>query len=226
MATPPDYREEVDVASIDPLFFERQRSRYASRSVAYVILLNGVAALILLASLINLAPEIENADRLVDAMLIFGAGASAAFASTFFAYLRRTVRLQAPERIPLRNSLWWLSLVAAIGGAALFLIGLNIAGRATVAPVLESTAPADKSSLTGAKEEKKDQGRLRAKGDKPTKGAEKERADKAKEGADKQSEKSGREDAGKNSATVSQPVPSQSTRSKRAAYYSVRGSTS
>ena len=28
-AAPPDYREEVDIVRIDPLFLERQRSRYA-----------------------------------------------------------------------------------------------------------------------------------------------------------------------------------------------------
>jgi hypothetical protein len=45
-------------------------------------------------------------------MLVFGSGAAAALSSTFFAYLRRTVRLQAPERVPLRNLLWWLSVLA------------------------------------------------------------------------------------------------------------------
>jgi hypothetical protein len=32
---PPDYREEVDIVRIDPLFLERQRNRYASRGVVF-----------------------------------------------------------------------------------------------------------------------------------------------------------------------------------------------
>ena len=41
---PPDYREEVDIVRIDPLFLERQRNRYASRAVAFLVILNGIAA--------------------------------------------------------------------------------------------------------------------------------------------------------------------------------------
>ena len=37
---PPDFREEVDIA-IDPLFLERQRNRYASRAVAFLVILIG-----------------------------------------------------------------------------------------------------------------------------------------------------------------------------------------
>jgi hypothetical protein len=40
---PPDYREEVDIVRIDPLFLERQRNRYASRAVAFLVILNGIA---------------------------------------------------------------------------------------------------------------------------------------------------------------------------------------
>jgi hypothetical protein len=40
--------EEVDIVSVDPRFVERQRNRYASRGVALVVLLNGVAAIVLL----------------------------------------------------------------------------------------------------------------------------------------------------------------------------------
>jgi hypothetical protein len=198
---PPDHREEVDVLSIDPLFFERQRSRYASRSVAYLILLNGIAALVLLASLTNLAPGVENANRVVDAMLVFGAGAAVALASTFFAYLRRTVRLQAPERVPLRTGLWWLSLLAAIAGAACFLVGLNMAGRA-VTPGVESLAPAGKSGVKG---EKGDKGDLRAKDEKRGKGKNGEKGEKAEKRDD---EKGGPRAKGKKADTESQAVPS------------------
>jgi hypothetical protein len=43
-----EIREEVDIVSVDPRFVERQRNRYASRGVALVVLLNGVAAIVLL----------------------------------------------------------------------------------------------------------------------------------------------------------------------------------
>ena len=43
-----DIREEVDIVRIDPLFVERQRNKYASRGVALIVLLNGVAAIVLL----------------------------------------------------------------------------------------------------------------------------------------------------------------------------------
>jgi hypothetical protein len=132
MSIPPvDHGEGFD-DPIDPLFLERQRRRYASRAIAYLVLLNGVAALIMLASLPQLAGQVSKPIRIVDAMLVFGVGAAIALGSTFFAYVRRTVRLQAPERVPLRVTLWWLSVLAALAAAAFFLIGLNMAGRAVL----------------------------------------------------------------------------------------------
>ena len=38
----PDFREEIDIVRIDPLFLERQRNRYASRAVAFLVILNGI----------------------------------------------------------------------------------------------------------------------------------------------------------------------------------------
>jgi hypothetical protein len=139
-----EIREEVDVVKIDPLFLERQRNRYASRGITVLILLNGIAALILLASFVHLAPQIEHANKVMHAMLVFGSGALAGLACIFLAYLRRTIRIQAPERVPLRTVLWWLSVIAAVGGAACFIVGLNMTGRA-VAPELASRAVLAKS---------------------------------------------------------------------------------
>jgi hypothetical protein len=113
MAEEVDIREEVDIVRIDPLFLERQRNRYASRAVAFLVILNGVAALLLLANFLRLHPSIENAPKVADAMVGFGAGVAAALASMFFAYLRRTIRMEAPERAPLRPVGWWLALLAA-----------------------------------------------------------------------------------------------------------------
>ena len=176
----PDILEKVDLVTIDPLVLERQTSRYVSRGIAYLIFLNGIAALILLASLSRLAPQVEQAHRVVDAMLVFGTGATAALASTFFAYLRRTIRLQAPERVLLRTLLWWLSVVTVVGGTACFLVGLSMAGTA-VTPELERKAtlartppraepgppgPAGSPGLKGDKGEKGDKGDVGEKGEK------------------------------------------------------------
>ena len=48
-----DIKEQVDIVRVDPLFLERQRNRYASRGVALVVLLNGAAAIVLLALLLK-----------------------------------------------------------------------------------------------------------------------------------------------------------------------------
>jgi hypothetical protein len=135
----PDFREELDVNAIDPLALERQRARYANRGITFLALLNGVAALILLASLTQLSTQVEDASKVVGAMLVFGSGALAALGSTFFAYVRRLPRMQASDRVPVKSGLWWLSLLGVIAGATCFLIGLNMAGRA-VTPELETKA--------------------------------------------------------------------------------------
>ena len=158
MSIPPvDHREGFE-DSIDPLLLERQRRRYASRAIAYLVLLNGVAALIMLASLPQLAGQVSKPIRIVDAMLVFGAGAAIALGSTFFTYVRRTVRLQTPERVPLRVTLWWLSVLAAIVAAAFFLIGLNMAGRAALQ---ERPGISSGAKVKGDKQRKHDSRRKR-----------------------------------------------------------------
>jgi hypothetical protein len=163
---PPDYREEVDIVRIDPLFLERQRNRYASRAVAFLVLVNGVAALVLLANLLRLNPKIENAPTVADAMVVFGAGVAAALASMFFAYLRRTLLLRAPHRAPAVPFGWWLSLAAAIASAACFVVGLRMVGGA-VAPALVTAATISKAPAKGEQglEDKKAQGPNQKKGD-------------------------------------------------------------
>jgi hypothetical protein len=135
----PDFREEIDVVAIDPLAFGRQRARYANRGITFLALLNGAAALILLASLTQLSTQVEDASKVVGAMLVFGSGALAALGSIFFAYVRRLPRMQASDRVPVRSGLWWLSLLGVIAGATCFLVGLNMAGRA-VSPELDTMA--------------------------------------------------------------------------------------
>ncbi len=159
---PPQFREELDIIATDPLALERQRARYANRGITFLALLNGVAALILLASLTQLSTQVEDASKVVGAMLVFGSGALASLGSTFFAYLRRMARMQAPDRIPVKSGLWWLSLLGVIAGATCFLIGLNMAGRA-VTPELETKATlSSEPSQTTVRQRKADKAFIRS----------------------------------------------------------------
>ena len=170
---PPDYREEVDIVRIDPLFLERQRNRYASRGVAFLVILNGVAALLLLGNFVRLSPQIENAPKVADAMVVFGAGVAAALASMFFAYLRRTVLLRAPDRAPSIPFGWWLAVLASVVSAGCFVGGLQMVGTAVV-PTLVSSANV---SQKPAKDEKGPQGLKGDRGEPGSKGEKKARLD-------------------------------------------------
>ena len=72
-------------------------------------------------------------------MVLFGAGVAAALASMFFAYLRRTIVLRAPERAPSIPFGRWFAVLAAIASAVCFVVGLRMVGVA-VAPKLVSSA--------------------------------------------------------------------------------------
>jgi Collagen triple helix repeat (20 copies) len=148
MAEVVDIREEADIVRIDTLFLEKQRNRYASRAVAFLVILNGIAALLLLANFLRLHPSIENAPKVADAMVVFGTGVVAALATLFFAYLRLTIRIEAPERAPLRPVVWWLAMLAAVASAVCFVAGLRMVGTA-VAPTLVSSAELAKTPLRG-----------------------------------------------------------------------------
>jgi hypothetical protein len=146
-----EVREEVDLVSIDPLFIERQRNRYASRAVAYVVWLNGLAAIGVLIGLMHATLSADQAKRVADAMLVFGAGSIAGLASAFFAYVGRIIRLERPALIGWRRPMRWLAILAAIAGAVCFLGGLNMVRVAAVkeAPAASTTAaPQSGSSAT------------------------------------------------------------------------------
>ena len=141
-----DVREEIGVVSITPASLEAQRNRYASRGVALIVLLNGLAAIVLLIVLGFGSHNPDSADRYGEAMLVFGAGVTAALASSFFAYLSRTFRLEGPPRDSWRLPLRWLAIIAAMVGVACFLSGLNmarVAGKKALvgAPKAETTQP-------------------------------------------------------------------------------------
>ena len=136
-----EVREEVDVVSFDPLFIERQRNRYASRAVAYVVWLNGLAAIALLIGLAHASLPADEVKRFADAMLVFGAGSICGLVSAFFAYISRTFRLERPTLIGWRRPLRWLAILAAIAGAVCFVGALNMARVAVFAKETAATSP-------------------------------------------------------------------------------------
>jgi hypothetical protein len=122
MTMPPD---RLDVVRVDPFFTERQRNQYASRGVAFVVLLNGAAAMVLLAILAQPLPSTEGLKAIADAMLVFSIGAVLGLTSALLAYVNRTIRLDQPDRT-WRRPLRWLAVAAAVAGAACFLVGMNM----------------------------------------------------------------------------------------------------
>jgi hypothetical protein len=164
MTMPPGFRgqvdinEEIDVVRVDPLFVERQRDRYASRGVAYIVLLNGLAAIALLIGLVHGTLSSESAKSFADAMMVFGIGALAGLASALFAYLRRTVSIDLPGQVTERRVFGWLAVATAIIGAGCFVGALNMARMAvesekvektpSAAPALPTPSPARPSAET------------------------------------------------------------------------------
>jgi hypothetical protein len=142
----PVERKEVDIVSVDPLFIERQRNRYdryASRAIAYVVWLNGLAAIGLLIGLAAHAGlPADAAHRISRGIMVFGLGSVAGLASAFFGYIGRTLRLEYPGLISWRIP--WLAIAAAVIGVICFLAGLNMARHGAVAsagtPQTESPA--------------------------------------------------------------------------------------
>ena len=147
-----DIREEVDIVTVDPLFLERERNRYAHRGVAMIVMLNGIASIALLVTLATAATQrAGSAAEFGEAMIVFGAGAAAGLASAFFAYLSRTWRLErgggGAWRLPLR----WLAVLAAITGAVCFVMGMNMAryaGEDAAKPASTVQKPADQGSAS------------------------------------------------------------------------------
>ena len=140
MTMPPD---RLDVVRVDPFFTERQRNQYASRGVAFVVLLNGAAAMVLLAILAQPLPSTEGLKAIADAMLVFSIGAVLGLTSALLAYVNRTIRLDQPDRT-WRRPLRWLAVAAAVAGAASFLVGMNMA-RLAVLP--QSSTSSHKETL-------------------------------------------------------------------------------
>jgi hypothetical protein len=115
---------------LDRVFLERERNRFAARALSFLILLNGGAALVMLAVLAR-APEASVDSKLYAALMFFSGGAIAALLSSFLAYINRTVSMDAAERVGLRRVLLLLALASVIGSGAAFLTGMNMVGAAS-----------------------------------------------------------------------------------------------
>ena len=122
---------------------DAQPDRFAGPALVCVVLLNGVAALLLLAAFGFGLQDNQNS-KLVSAMLIFGSGAVAALLSAFIAYYNRIIHIEAPEFLRLRYILRIVAMLAVLASGACFLVGLNLAGTANIR---SSTHP--KSKLQG-----------------------------------------------------------------------------
>ena len=113
---------------LDRVFIERERNRFASRALSSLVLLNGAAALVLLA-ILGRAPEGSVDSKISAALMFFSGGAMAALFSAFIAYINRTLSLDARERPALRRILLILALASVIGSGAAFLTGMNMPTR-------------------------------------------------------------------------------------------------
>lgn len=122
-------RQETEPA-LDRAFIERERNRFAGRALSLLVLLNGAAALILLAVMAK-APESTLDPKLAAATMFFSGGAVAALLSSFLAYVNRTMRMESPGRRNFRRVLRGLAIAAVIGSGAAFLIGMNMVGTAS-----------------------------------------------------------------------------------------------
>lgn len=125
---PPTNYPQVD--PLDRPFIESERNRLASRALASLVLLNGAAALVLLIVCAQ-AKDSTVLSKVPSAMLFFSAGALAGLLSAFFAYINRTIKMEAPERAPLRSALRVLALLAVIGSGAAFMTGMNMVASAS-----------------------------------------------------------------------------------------------
>jgi hypothetical protein len=130
--TPPPSPPDLADLRAERDFVERERNRFAGRSLSFLVVLNGAAALILL-TIIAQAGESTVDGKVATAMLFFSSGAIAALLSAFLAYINRTVRMRQSERREnLRAALRGLAIAGVIGSATAFLVGMNMVATSAV----------------------------------------------------------------------------------------------
>jgi hypothetical protein len=114
------------------MFMDGQQDRIAGHGLGYLILLNGVAAIVMVGAFVY-GFQISAEPKLAAAMLVFGVGAVAALLSSFIAYLNRIVRAEMPDKPKLPSALRLMAIAAVIVSGAAFLSGLSMVGTTSTA---------------------------------------------------------------------------------------------
>ena len=114
------------------MFMDGHQDRIAGRGLGYLILLNGVAAIVMVGAFVY-GFQISAEPKLAAAMLVFGVGAVAALLSSFIAYLNRIVRAEMPDKPKLPSALRLVAIAAVIVSGAAFLSGLSMVGTTSTA---------------------------------------------------------------------------------------------
>ena len=130
MTTLPPVPSQPSEPQLERSFIERERNRFAGRALSLLVLLNGVAALVLLTILAR-APESTADPKIAAAMMFFSGGAVAALLSSFLAYVNRTVRMESSSRANFRRMLRALAIASVLGSGAAFLTGMNMVAAAS-----------------------------------------------------------------------------------------------
>jgi hypothetical protein len=113
-------------------FMKAHQDHIAGRGLSYLILLNGIAAIVIVAAFV-FGFQISAEPKLAAAMVVFGTGAIAGLVSSFIAYLNRIVRAEMPSRPRLPNLLRMIGIIAVIVSGAAFLSGLSMVGTTSTA---------------------------------------------------------------------------------------------
>ena len=163
MTTGPQEQEEI---GRDRIFIEGHQDRIAGRGLSYMILLNGVAAIVMVGAFVY-GFQTSAEPKLAAAMLVFGVGAIAALLSSFIAYLNRIVRTEMPDRPSLPGALRLVAIAAVIVSGIAFLSGLSMVGSTSTAKSSSQpkTRLQDKSLSQGKASANKDASRIQPSGD-------------------------------------------------------------
>jgi hypothetical protein len=163
MTTGPQEQEEI---GHDRIFIEGHQDRIAGRGLSYMILLNGVAAIVMVGAFVY-GFQTSAEPKLAAAMLVFGVGAIGALLSSFIAYLNRIVRTEMPDRPSLPGALRLVAIAAVIVSGIAFLSGLSMVGSTSTAKSSSQpkTRLQDKSLSQGKASANKDASRIQPSGD-------------------------------------------------------------